>query len=133
MTTFFDTSVLFAVLNDKEPYHTWSVSQLTTCKANGPVIITDIVYCELSVGMANQTEVDAAISTLALERYPGTDAMLFRAGKAFQQYRKNKGPKTNVLPDFLIGAAAEVAGAPLVTANAKDFKTYFPGVMLIQP
>jgi predicted nucleic acid-binding protein len=38
-----------------------------------------------------------------------------------------------VLPDFLIGAAAEVADAPLVTANAKDFRTYFPGVTLIQP
>jgi predicted nucleic acid-binding protein len=97
-------------------------------------VITDIVYCEFSVGMTNQAEVDAAISTLALERYPGNDTMLFRAGKAFQQYRKkHKGPKTNVLPDFLIGAAAEVADAPLVTANAKDFRTYFPGVTLIQP
>jgi predicted nucleic acid-binding protein len=34
MTTFFDTSVLFAVLNDKEPHHTWSVSQLATRKGH---------------------------------------------------------------------------------------------------
>lgn len=134
MTTFFDTSALFAVLNHLEPHHRWSVSQLERCKAHGLVIISDIVYCEFSVGMATQAHVDAAVSQLALERYSNDDEVLFRAGKAFHEYRKkNKGLKTNVLPDFLIGAAAEVAGVALVTANVKDFLSYFPKVQLIKP
>lgn len=133
MTTFFDTSALFAAINRTEPHHRWSQNQLAKCKAQGPVVITDIVYCEFSVGMATQAEVDRVVQLLALERYPGNDAILFRAGKAFLQYRKSKGTKTNVLPDFLIGAAAEVSGAPLVTANASHFVTYFPTLKIIEP
>jgi len=134
MTTFFDTSAIFAAINSAEPHHTWSKNQLIKYKAQGPVVITDMVYCEFSVGMATQADVDRVVQSLALERYPGNDTILFRAGKAFLQYkRKNKGPKTTVLPDFFIGAAAGVSSAPLVTANARDFATYFPMLKIIEP
>lgn len=134
MTTFIDSSVLFAVLNDKERHHAWATKELEACKARGPAIICDIVYSELSVGMATQADVDAVIAQLDLERYTFDDASLFVAGKAFLKYRKtHNGQKTNVLPDFLIGAVAETQGAPLMTANEKDFKTYFPGVTFIVP
>jgi predicted nucleic acid-binding protein len=102
-------------------------------KANGPVIISDIVYCEFSIGMATQAHVDAAISNFGLERLRGNDAALFRAGVAYKLYKTRNGPKTNVLPDFLIGAIAEIAGAPLVTINQKDFVGYFPTVQIISP
>lgn len=134
MTTLFDTSALLAALKPTEPHHKWSISQLNTCKLKGPVVISDIVYCELSVGMAKQADLDAAVTLLAVERLPGSDAVLFRAGKAYEKYKKKRGAnKTNVLPDFLIGAAAEVANVPLVTANPKDFVGYFPSLVLIQP
>jgi len=133
MTTFLDTNVLISLLNSREKYHAWSVAQLQSCKANGPAIISDIVYCEFSIGMATQAHVDAAISRFALERLRCSDAALFRAGVAYKQYRSRKGQKTNVLPDFLIGAIAEVVGAPLITVNPKDFVGYFPNVKVISP
>lgn len=126
MTTFFDTSALFAVINDDERHHEWSKATLMERKNHGPVIISDVVFSEFSVGMTSVEDVRAAVEELALERYPNDDDMLFRAGKAFYEYRQaNKGPKVNVLPDFMIGAAAEVAGVPLVTADPKKFETYF--------
>ncbi len=121
------------LLNQAEKYHTWSVLQLQACKANGPAIISDVVYCEFSIGMATQADVDAAVSQFGLERLRGSDAALFRAGVAYKLYRSRGGPKTNVLPDFIIGAIAEVAGAPLVTINAKDFVGYFTNLKLITP
>jgi predicted nucleic acid-binding protein len=134
MTTFFDTSALLAAINPTEPHHLWSQNQLVKCKAQGPVVITDMVYCEFSIGMATLAEVDQVVQSLALDRYPGNDAILFRAGKAFLKFkRQNRGHKTTVLPDFFIGAAAEVSGAPLVTANARDFVTYFPMLKIIGP
>ena len=108
-----------------EPHHAWSVAQLLTHKAQGPVVIAEIVYCELSYDMATQQEVDAAVDSLSLELLPQDRASLFRASKAFRRYRDNGGAKTVVLPDFLIGALAETMGAPLVTANAKDFRNSF--------
>jgi predicted nucleic acid-binding protein len=133
MTSFLDTNVLIALLNQNEQHHAWSLNQFQARKSNGPVIISDIVYCEFSIGMATQAHVDAAISNFGLERLRGSDAALFRAGVAFKLYKSRNGSKTNVLPDFLIGAIAEVAGAPLVTINRKDYVGYFPAVQLITP
>ena len=133
MTAFVDTNVLICLLKPQEPFHAWSISQLQNCKAMGPVIISDIVYCEFCVGMASQADVDAAVSSFGLQRFSGSDAALFRAAMAFKQYRRRGGVKTNVLPDFLIGAIAEVAGAPLITANRKDYVGYFPQLQIIAP
>lgn len=133
MTAFLDTSVLICLINASEQYHTWSVQQFQIWKTSGPVIISDIVYCEFCAGMASQAHVDGVVSQLGLQRMRYSDAMLFRAGQAYKAYRSGGGQKTNVLPDFLIGAMAEVVGAPLITANAKDFVKYFPGVRLIKP
>jgi predicted nucleic acid-binding protein len=134
MTAFFDSSVLIAVLKDTDVHHAWSVAQLERCQAEGPVIIAEIAYCELSYDMASAEQVDQVVASLALERLPQTSASLFRAAKAFRQYKEeNRGPKLSVLPDFLIGALAEVSRAPLVTANAQDFSGYFPNLTLVTP
>jgi len=58
---------------------------------------------------------------------------LFLAGKAFLQYRKRKGRKGNVLPDFFIGAHAAVSDFQLITRDRRRFSTYFPTVELIMP
>lgn len=133
MTTLIDTNILIYLTNPAEALHGWSIEQLQLCKANGPAIVTDIVYCEFSAGMESQAHVDAVISQFDLERIRGSDAALVRAGHAYRQYKSRSGTKTNVLPDFLIGAIAEVTGAPLMTANAKDFLSYFPRVSIISP
>jgi predicted nucleic acid-binding protein len=133
MTTFFDTSALFAAINDHEPHHKWSKKQLET--AQRPIVIVDIVYAEFSVGMDTVHEVNTAVQDLFLERHPGGgDAALFNAAKAYHKYKKkNKGTKTSLLPDFLIGAAAEAEGATLVTANPREYLHYFPGMKILLP
>lgn len=138
MTTFLDSSALFAAMNDAEPHHAWSVAQIAACRADGPIVITDIVYCELAAGMPTKGETDTAVAEWALERITGDDVALFRAGQAYSEYKDKKRqadqkPKSNVLPDFLIGAVAEVEGYPLITTNQKDFIKYFPALSVIHP
>jgi predicted nucleic acid-binding protein len=134
MTTFLDTNIVIALLDEKHPHHPWSVEELVKRKTEGPAVISDVVYCEVSVGMKDKSEVDEAMNQLGLERIRGRDEALVRAGTAFKQYKeKNNGPKTGVLPDFIIGSIAEVEEAPLMTVNEKDFTGYFPDVELICP
>lgn len=134
MTTFVDTNVVIYLLDLDLPFHDWSVEEIAKAKENGPVILPDIAYCELSVGMESKEATDTAIAELAFERLSCSDASLFRAGRAFLEYRdKNKGTKSNVLPDFLIGAQAETIGAPLLTANRGNFLKYFSKIHLITP
>lgn len=134
MTTFVDTNVVIYLLEPSSEFHDWSLEEVAKAKENGPVILPDIVYAELSIGLDSKEATDEALAGLAFERLPCSDASLFRAGRAFLKYRDdNKGTKTNVLPDFLIGAQAEVMGAPLLTANRGDFLKYFSEINLICP
>lgn len=138
MTTFLDTSAIMSAINDGETHHAWSVAQIKARRAEGPLVIADIVYSELSAGMASREHTDAAIAEWALERLRGSDDALFMAGQAYKAYRRKKRspnelPKSNVLPDFLIGALAQVEGAPLLTTNQDDFLAYFPDLQIIHP
>ncbi len=138
MTTFLDTSAILSAINHDEPHHEWSVAMIEERRAEGPLVIADIVYSEMAAGMRSKEETDAAIAEWALERLRGNDNALFKAGQAYKAYKmKKRAPgepyKNNVLPDFLIGALAEVEGIPLVTTNQDDFIKYFPALQVIHP
>ena len=57
----------------------------------------------------------------------------FLAGKCFLDYRRKGGQKRSPLPDFYIGAHAEVAGMTLLTRDAARYRTYFPALRIIAP
>lgn len=134
MTAFLDTNVVIALLDPDDMFHEWAVESVEARKLDGPMIVSDIVYCEVSVAMNNREEMDEAITSLGLDRIRGSDDAMFRAGKAFKQYKEqNKGPKLGVLPDFIVGAIAETEQLPLLTTNAKDFVAYFTGVEIVVP
>lgn len=133
MTTFFDTSAVIALSNPNEIHHNWSVDEFTGRQAEGPVVISDIVYAEVSAGMPSQAAVDTVVQQFGFQRSSPNDAALFDAGQRYRQYRQNGGPKTNILADFFIGADARALGASLVTANPKDFRGFFSGLTIVHP
>jgi hypothetical protein len=45
----------------------------------------------------------------------------------------NGGNRTSPLPDFYIGAHAQVDGLTLLTRDVARYKSYFPKVKLIHP
>lgn len=55
------------------------------------------------------------------------------AGQAFVRYRRAGGIKRSPLPDFYIGAHAEVESLTLITRDVERYRTYFPSVQLICP
>lgn len=138
MTTFLDTSAILSAINQGERHHAWSIAMIEERRAEGPLVIADIVYSEFSAGMRSRAETDAAIAEWAFERLGNNDEALFKAGQAYKSYRqKKRGPnepfKNNVLPDFIIGALADVAEVPLLTTNEDDFLRYFPSIVIIHP
>ena len=134
MTFFLDTSALLALFDSTDAHHQWAVGEIEKLRADGPAIVCDIVYCEASVGMQSTEELDEALRALGIERIAESDTALFRAGRAFKEYKHvNRGPKNGVMPDFLIGAVAEDNGTALLTSNHRDFQKYFPNVVVIHP
>ncbi|HEX5845087.1 MAG TPA: DNA-binding protein [Rhodoplanes sp.] len=87
----------------------------------------------MSARLETQAQVEEAIEELGvlLNRIPVKG--LFLAGQTFRRYRRAGGVRTGVLPDFFVGAHAQVMGLPLLTRDLRRYRTYFPSVHLITP
>jgi hypothetical protein len=133
VTTFVDTSVIIPLFDQTSEHHDWCRQQIETASAAGPVVVSDVVYAEVSVGMPDRQQTDDALARYAFSRSGYSDEVLYRAGRAFREYRANAGPRESLLPDFFIGALAEIEGEPLLTRDTAKVRTYFPTVRLIEP
>ncbi len=78
-------------------------------------------------------DVEAALPLSDYRRLAVPWESAFLAGKAFLDYRQNRGTRSSTLPDFFIGAHAAVAGLRLLTRDATRYRTYFPAVQLTAP
>lgn len=128
-----DANVLLDVLTNDPNWYAWSAAQLDACAARAKLCINPIIYAEVSVGFDRIETLDDALSNDAFTRVDLPWEAGFLAGKAFLHYRRAKGARTSPLPDFYIGAHAAIEGMPLLTRDAKRYRTYFPALDLICP
>ena len=131
--TLVDANVLLDVATDDPRWADWSERQLDAAISRGPVIVSDIAYAEFSVGYSRIEDVDAFLAEAGVDVLPVPRPGLFLAGKVHRAYRARGGTRTGVLPDFLIGAHAAVAGVPLLTRDTARYRTNYPSVILIAP
>jgi len=131
--TLVDSNVLVDVISKDPDWLDWSIAQLDHCTQFGPLYVNFIVYAELAVKMECEEAVDAALQIVGATLVPIPKSALFLAGKVFGQYRRAGGTRASNLPDFFIGAHAQVTGLPLLTRDVGRYRTYFPKVKLIAP
>jgi predicted nucleic acid-binding protein len=131
--TLVDSNVLLDVITDGEVWADWAQEQLEQAASSGPLVINDVIYAEISTRYVTVEGVDAMLGNLDIELATIPRAALFLAGKAYLRYRSAGGLRTGVLADFFIGAHAAVEQLPLLTRDAKRYRTYFPTVELITP
>lgn len=128
-----DSCIVTDLANPESIWFEWSASTLERLDPANTMVINPIIYAECSIGFARIEEVEALFETLGFAMKPIPKEALFLAGKAFLQYKRRKGEKGNVLPDFFIGAHAAVSGYQLISRDKGRFSTYFPSVDLIIP
>jgi hypothetical protein len=128
-----DTNVLLDVLEEDSEWADWSQDQLDAASAIDTLAINPIIYSELSIAFARIEELEAVIADAGLAVEPIPRDALFLAGKAFLRYRKSRGTKNGVLPDFYIGAHAAVMQWAILTRDVGRYRTYYPTVALIVP
>jgi len=131
--TLVDSNVLIDILSVGPDWFDWSVEQLDRRTSLGPVFFNEIVYEELAVKSRSEVELDLALADLTLQLSPTPKTALFLAGKVFGEHRRRGSSRTSNLPDFFIGAHAQVTGLPLLTRDVGRYRTYFPNVTLIAP
>lgn len=131
--TLVDSNVLIDVLSIAPDWFDWSMEQLGRRSVLGTLYFNEIIYAELAVKSQSEAELDLALADLDLHLNPIPKSALFLAGKIFGEYRRRGGTRQSTLPDFFIGAHAQVAGLPLLTRDVARYRTYFPAVTLIAP
>jgi predicted nucleic acid-binding protein len=128
-----DTNVLLDVLENDARWATWSQEQLDSASTTDALAINPVIYSELSIAFDRIEDLEAVIAEASLTVEPIPHEALFLAGKVFLNYRRSRGTKQSVLPDFYIGAHAAVMQWPILTRDVGRFRTHFPTVPLITP
>jgi predicted nucleic acid-binding protein len=132
MPVIVDSNVIFDVSNDDPVWADWSDAQITAYQPGG-LFINPLIYSELCTDAATTADVDKLLAGLKLELRELSREALFLTAKAFLKYRRQGGTKTAPLPDFFIGAHAQVLGIAILTRDAGRYTSYFPNVQLICP
>lgn len=131
--TLVDSNVLLDLVTDGQSWADWSQTQLERAAADGPIVINQVIYAEISTRYPTVEAVDPLLRELNIEVAVIPRAALFLAGKAYLRYRAAGGSRTGVLADFFIGAHAAVDRLRLLTRDTRRYRSYFPTVQLIAP
>jgi len=129
----FDTNVLLDIATADETWLPWSEEQFRTAAKQGPILINPIIYAELAPAFVTEASLDQWLDPAVFARLPLPYSAGWLAAQAFVAYRRAGGVKSSPLPDFYIGAHAEVERLTLVTRDATRYRTYFPNVVIIMP
>ena len=101
MITAVDTSVLIAISNQEASWQDWE-NCLSNATNKGDLIICPVVFAEYSSRYTYIDEVRSIMHRMSLRWSGFRDESSFLAGQMFDRYRRNKGPRRNMIPDFLI-------------------------------
>ncbi|HKW31067.1 MAG TPA: PIN domain-containing protein [Verrucomicrobiae bacterium] len=135
----FDTNVVIDARDASQANHMWAVRLLEEAVAGEGGGINAATLAELCAGSPKPADIEPGIRKLGLEIFDVPAAASEICGAAYRQYvgsRRASGggiaPKVP-LPDFFIGAHAEIMRWKLATRDAERVSRYFPKVHLLTP
>lgn len=129
-----DSNVWIDLFVQHPRWYAWTPSAMAAVFAAGDQpALNQIIYTELCAGYSTRSELDRVLERIGHVRLnlPWECAALTSA--AYQAYRNGGSSKTSPMPDFYIGAHAQVSGLRLLTRDAGRYRAYFPQVELICP
>ncbi|MCC5845212.1 MAG: type II toxin-antitoxin system VapC family toxin [Verrucomicrobia bacterium] len=135
----FDTNILIYSFDLASSFHTWSKQKLSEGIIKREAFVNPIILAELAVGDENPFTLTKRLQGLGIQLMDLPWESADVAASAFAEYLNARSlsgpiPTTKIpLPDFFIGAHAQVLSCPIVTADVSRYQTYFPSVELIQP
>lgn len=132
-STLVDSNVFIDVFGDDSAFRDWSARALRPLAENAAVVLSPVVWAELSQSASRGVEMEALIDWLNPRREVFDFAMAKRAGLAHAAYRRARGARERTFPDFMIGAHAEIGGHRLLTRDPVRYRAYFPTVDIVAP
>ena len=132
MITAVDTSVLIAIYKGETDGKPW-LDLLQEQSRLGRLLACEVVVAEFSALARSRKETVAFFEDLGIT----FDALLpeaaLLAGETFHLYRKAGGPREHLIPDFLIGAHAQLQAGQIAAADRGYLRRYFSKLRVLKP
>ena len=131
--TLVDTNVLVDIFSNDSKWDEWSEARIREARAHGNLVINPLIYAEICAGYPTQRHADRVLSPQVFRRENLPWDAAFHASRAFLAYRGSGGVKRSPLPDFYIGAHADLRGYRLLTRDPARYRAHFPTLNIIAP
>lgn len=134
-----DTNVLIYGADRASPYRSWARTTVADAVGGEGAAINAMVLAEVCVGDEEPETVADRVRSWGVEILDAPAAAAPVCARAYLAYRLQRAAESGgdsprvPLPDFFIGAHAQIMGWPLATADVGRFRTYFPSVVLKTP
>ena len=132
MTLAVDTSVLICIARSELQAEAW-VSILADAQTEGDLVICDVVAAEFFALLLHEQKFKESLSTLGISFNPMSIEAAQLAGRILKQYRQEGGPREHLIPDFLIGAHAQLQADRLAATDRGYLRRYFPRLKVVTP
>jgi predicted nucleic acid-binding protein len=135
----FDTSVILDALYEDSEHFDWAISVIGEATSTVGAAVNAVTVAELCAGDREPDAVESDLRNWGIKILDVPVAAASVCGRAHRRYalaRRASGggiaPKIP-LPDFFIGAHAEIMRWKLATRDAERIARYFPKVSLLTP
>jgi predicted nucleic acid-binding protein len=133
MITALDTKVLLDILLPNERLFDLSARALESAASDGSLVICDIVYAEVCAHFPTQRQCDHFLGENGIRAESLERSASFLASRTWRKYRLQGGKRNRILPDFLIGAHAQIQGSRLLSRDRGFYREMFPSLALLDP
>lgn len=134
---FLDSNILIDVFDSDQTWREWSDQAIEAASISDKLSVSLISVAEVAPRLGSLQKFNDNIGLLGAALQDISQEAAFLAGEAFGRYRKRRksggDSAGSVLPDFLIGAQAQLMGATILTRDPRFYRAYFPDVPLISP
>ena len=128
-----DSSLLLDVFLNDPQHADSSLALLERHAAQGALIICPVAYSEIAAVFAPCSRFQSIAHEMGIVLDPISVEVAELAAQMWRDYRRRGGPRKRVLPDFLIGAHAQLKADGLLTRDRGYFRDYFQGLKVIGP
>jgi len=133
MITALDTNVLLDVLLPNDRFVDAAIAAIESGACAGSLVICELVYAELCGHFAHKMDCDHFLKDNEIDVINLSDDACFLASRIWRQYRKQGGNRSRILPDFLIGAHAQLQSSRLISRDSGFYQKLFPKLIILNP
>lgn len=133
MATLVDSNIFLDILQPGSQWAGWSENALLGARRIGPLLYNVVIASEVAYSFRTEQEFMSFFDGLPIQSAAIPEVAAYRAAVAHRIYRGTGGQRERTLPDFLIGAHADVESHKVLTRDPSGYRAYFPTVEIIAP